>query len=285
MNIISIIIIVLLFASALLGWHSGLMKKLNRVLAVFLSAFLVSALLPVAVNIIKTRTPVYGYLQEWCGSGIDHLMENALPEAEIDRDTVKYLMDQYGMDSSIVDQLTESQLRSQVEAYFPDLLSQQNDVLSSLTRIQQTDLIRKLPVPAFLQNLMINYNNAEGYRAFDASNFREYLAGFAANVILNMLSFAAAMFFSWLIIWSILSALDLFAHLPIIRSVNKAGGLLIGLLQGVLLIWALSLVITLISGTQWGSLITNLTEESTLYGIINERNLFLHLITGALGQI
>lgn len=47
--------------------------------------------------------------------------------------------------------------------------------------------------------------------------------------------------------------LDIIAKLPGIDSINHIGGLAVGLLEGLLIVWILFFVITLCQGSHWGS--------------------------------
>lgn len=287
MNIMTIIILAVIALFAFSGWRSGLVRKLHGVIALILSGLLVSALLPYVTLFVKTRTPVYPFVEEQCAQVMDHMVEKTASgngsSGAIDRETVRYWMQQYGMDTSSLDQMQESDLLRLARQYFPDLVEQQiSGTLNSLTRIQQTDLIRNLPVPSFVQNMMLNYNNKEGYKRLGAADFGEYLTKFFCNAVINVVSFVATMILVSMIVWGILAALDLFASFPIIGTVDHLGGLLFGTAQGIMIIWIVFLVIYLLSGTAAGMKLMEMIDESAVLRPLYESNLFLRLIMKAI---
>ena len=158
-------------------------------------------------------------------------------------------------------------------------------VLNQLGQIQQTQLIRSLPVPAYISRMLLNYNNAEGYKKLGVSDFGSYLSHFLADVILNIASFLVTLVLVRLILLAIMSALNLFASLPVLRLVNRLGGALLGLLQGVVAVWVILLLISLFSGTTVGMKLSEMADESAILAPIYETNLLLALITRAVKAI
>jgi hypothetical protein len=218
---------------------------------------------------------------------MDHMAQktafDSSSSAGIDRDTVRYWMQQYGMDTSSLDQMQDNELLRLAEQYFPDLVQQQvSGALNGLTRIQQTELIRNLPVPSFVQNIMLNYNNKEGYKRLGAADFGDYLTKFFCNAVINVVSFVATMILVSMIVWGILAALDLFASFPIIGTVDHLGGLLFGAVQGIMIIWIVFLVICLLSGTEPGMKLMEMIDQSIVLKPLYESNLFLRLIMNAI---
>lgn len=287
MNIMTIVILAVIALFAFSGWRSGLVRKLHGVIALILSGLLVSALLPYVTLFVKTRTPVYSFVVEQCTQVMDHMIEKTASgngaSGGIDRETIRYWMQQYGMDTSALDQMQESELLNLARQYFPDLVDEQiSGALNNLTRIQQTDLIRNLPVPSFVQNMMLNYNNKEGYKRLGAADFGDYLAKFFCNAVVNVVSFVATMILVSMIVWGILAALDLFSSFPVIGTVDHLGGLVFGIVQGVMIIWIVFLVIWLLSGTEPGMMLMEMIDRSAVLKPLYESNLFLRLIMNAI---
>lgn len=150
-----------------------------------------------------------------------------------------------------------------------------------LTRIEQTELIEELELPEFLKDILLEYNNEEGYRGLNVSGFQDYLVNFVATAILNVAAFVLAVFLVHLLLWFSISALDLLANLPVIRIVNRLAGLALGVVQALLLFWLLFLILSLGSGTVVGSQIMELVEKSPLLLWLYESNLFLELVLHA----
>ncbi len=218
-----------------------------------------------------------------------------------DRETIRNIMNQYGLDGSRLDSMTDAQITEYVQQYLSAYLNEvgQNDVLSgaasslsqvsgllnNLTKIEQTKLIQSLPVPGSLRKILLNYNNSEGYRTLGASSFADYLIRFIANVIMNILAFLITMLLVNLIVRAILGALDIIARIPGIYLINRAGGLAAGLVQGVFVVWCIFLLVSLFSGTDIGMYLLDQIDSSIILKPLYQSNAFLKIITNAIHSI
>ena len=292
MNILSIGILVIFFLFTANGWKKGMVKKMAGVLALVMSSFLVSIALPYITEFLKTETPVYQYIVERCGTvlsskNINYWLTGEKDSSTIDREEIRYLLDYYGMDSSVVDYLSDEELENLANQYFQEYMNQQNagSSGSSLTKIEQTKLIQNLPVPDFLKELLLNYNNSEGYGKLEVTDFSGYLVNFFANIILNILAFVVTLLVVQLVLWTGITALDLFSRLPVLNFINHVGGLAVGALQGLFVVWMIFLILSLFSATEPGMMLMNMVNESVLLQPMYESNMFLKIIVQAISKI
>ena len=291
MNILSMGILAVFFLFAASGWKKGLVKKMAGIIALVASSFLVSIALPYITEFLKTETPVYQYIVYQCenvlsSNNINYWITGQKESSTIDRDEIRYLLDYYGMDSSVVDTLSDSELEKLANQYFQEYMSQNGGSSDlSLTKVEQTELIQNLPVPEFLQNLLLNYNNSEGYEKLEVTDFGGYLVNFFANIILNILAFVVTLLVVQLVLWTGITALDLFSRLPMLNFVNHLGGLAVGALQGLFAVWLIFLVISLFSATEIGMTLMNMVNESALLKPMYESNMFLKIVTQAIAKL
>lgn len=291
MNILSMGILAVFFLFAASGWKKGLVKKMAGIIALVASSFLVSIALPYITEFLKTETPVYQYIVYQCenvlsSNNINYWITGQKESSTIDRDEIRYLLDYYGMDSSVVDTLSDSELEKLANQYFQEYMSQNGGSSAlSLTKVEQTELIQNLPVPEFLQNLLLNYNNSEGYEKLEVTDFGGYLVNFFANIILNILAFVVTLLVVQLVLWTGITALDLFSRLPMLNFVNHLGGLAVGALQGLFAVWLIFLVISLFSATEIGMTLMNMVNERALLQPMYESNMFLKIVTQAIAKL
>ena len=289
--------VIVLFA--LHGMKKGLVKKVSGLLSIIIAAFLVRFLLPYVTDALRS-TAVYDYVVSLCENAVGDTVIRTAQERVLsaaadsgqtgpDREAIRALLDQNGYDSSVVDTLSDSELEAYVRNYFQSyagtVTQEASAALDTLTKVEQTDLIHQLPVPAFLQRLMINYNNSEGYKKLGAADFSQYLVNFAAGVIINILSFLVTMLVVWLIVRGIIAALDLCARLPVVGFFNRAGGLIAGAIEGLFFVWFVFLIISLLSGTPVGAQIQNMIADSLVLQPVFDANVFLKIVSDAMQRI
>lgn len=299
---IAVAAVILLFAAA--GYRKGFVKKLAAMVSLLVSVVLVSALLPWITAFLKENTPVYTMVEEQCRTVMEKQIGEAMfsgtekstgesSQADIyrnmGREEIKALMEANGYDGSLLDALSDEQLEQYKEQYIQQYFgsdttnSGENEnsgavLLGNLTRIEQTELIENLPLPEFLQDILLDYNNEEGYQGLGVSTFQDYLVGFIATGILNVAAFLASVLIVHLLLWLSISALSILANLPVIRVVNRVAGLALGLLQALLVLWLAFLILSLVSGTGIGMQLMKMVESSTWLNWLYQSNLFLEIV-------
>lgn len=302
---IAVAAVILLFAAA--GYRKGFVKKLAAMVSLLVSVVLVSALLPWITAFLKENTPVYTMVEEQCRTVMEKQIGEAMfsgaekstgesSQADIyrnmGREEIKALMEANGYDGSLLDALSDEQLEQYKEQYIQQYFGSDTTnsgesensgavLLGNLTRIEQTELIENLPLPEFLQDILLDYNNEEGYQGLGVSTFQDYLIGFIATGILNVAAFLASVLIVHLLLWLSISALSILANLPVIRVVNRVAGLALGLLQALLVLWLAFLILSLVSGTGIGMQLMKMVESSTWLNWLYQSNLFLKIVLRA----
>lgn len=203
------------------------------------------------------------------------------------REQIKSLLTQYGYDSSVVDTLTDEQLEQYKEQYIGQYVEEYLDGGSTESgswqpsRIEQTEFLENLPVPEVLRDLLLDYNNEEGYTSLGVSTFQDYVINFIATVILNVISFVAAVVVVQVVLHLAIAALDILSHIPLLGGLNRLLGLLLGLVQALFFIWIFFLILSMASATEIGLQLMPMVQSSPLLGYLYESNLFLTIVIQA----
>lgn len=108
----------------------------------------------------------------------------------------------------------------------------------------QTEIIEAMPLPDFLKEALLENNNPVIYQLLDVDSLKEYIAGFLANVCLNILSVVLAFLLIYIAVTVVLHALHLFSKLPVLSFFNRFMGFLIGGMKGVFFVWLGFVVLT-----------------------------------------
>lgn len=105
------------------------------------------------------------------------------------------------------------------------------------------DAINSLAVPVFFKGMLLS--NVSGISFPDASGVFDYAAGFAADLAIDGISIALVFLGVFILMRLAAAVLKLVTKLPVIKTLNRIGGGVIGLLIGAVLSW---LVISVLSG-------------------------------------
>ncbi len=179
--------------------------------------------------------------------------------------------------------LSDEQLEEYKEKYIEQYVQQyfgggDGAPTGEMTKIEQTELIEHLPIPEALRELLLNYNNDEGYSSLGVSSFQDYLIHFIATMILNVIAFVSAVILVQILLHVAITALDILAHIPLIGGVNRLLGLLLGCIQALFFLWLFFLILSMMSATQWGMQLMDMVQSSQALSSLYDSNLFLQIV-------
>ena len=146
---------------------------------------------------------------------------------------------------------------------------------------EQTSAIEKLKLPKSLKNGLIKNNNAKSYEALAVNSFKEYVADYLTGVVINAMAFILTFVVIIILLSVICIALDLISKLPFLNSMNKSAGLLVGLVQGLVIVWLFFILLTVFGSTSFGQKVLEMVGESEILSIIYNNNFLLQFITSA----
>jgi len=140
---------------------------------------------------------------------------------------------------------------------------------------EQVDVINELPLPGFLQNALIENNNSQIYDALGINDFTAYISNYLTCLILNAISFIILLIAIFIILKIIGHALNLISKLPLLNGINKIGGIVLGLVNGLIMLWIACVIITIFAGTSWAQYIFQSINDSAVLRLIYNNNYFL----------
>ncbi len=147
----------------------------------------------------------------------------------------------------------------------------------SLDQQGQGSLIESLGLPAFLAKGLTENNNAAVYEYLAVSTFTDYVSDYIAVAVVNGVSFLLSFFLTTLMIRMLTYALNIIARLPIIKGVNRLGGLFVGGMKGLLFIWVALLLLTVFCNTELGRQGLYFVENDDIANFIYEKDVFVKI--------
>lgn len=172
-------------------------------------------------------------------------------------------------------------IESNIQAYVVSSLQiQPEKETQKIDRTKQTELISGLNLPKGVKNALIENNNKEIYQALDATGFYEYIGRYLAEMAVNGIAFLSTYLIVWIILRFLLKILDFMTELPILKGLNRIGGTLLGMIEGLLGIWLLFLIITILGSTAFGKAMYASINDSVLLSLLFDNNYLLIFLTG-----
>ena len=157
------------------------------------------------------------------------------------------------------------------------------DSINAQTDAAQEKAIDDLNLPESIKNLLRENNSVEVYADRQINSFKEYIADCLTRVIINAIVYVCIFIVVRILVFFIAKALNIISKLPIINNFNTAGGTLIGIVQGLLYVWLLFVVITMLASNGLGQAAMVCIEGNGFLEFLFNNNLMLKVITGFIG--
>lgn len=164
----------------------------------------------------------------------------------------------------------ESSVESMVDEKFAGAAEEEG-----LTSEEESALLDTLPLPSFIQDTILNSGTAEEYTDLGVTSFKEYTTAKVTQIILSAISYVIVMIAAYIIIRLILKFAGFINKIPVLGGLNKFLGALLGLFEGLLIIWAIGLLIIALSSTSFGIKAIEIIQGSTFLNFLFENNLLI----------
>ena len=241
----------ILLLSALIGLKRGLFKTLFGFLALVLS-----------IGTTYIASPyVSAFIME--NTDIDERIEDIIYE-KIEKDTKKSVEESL-KDAGIkkdLDKLSEEETKSLME----------NDP-DKATQVQRID---SLNLPSHMKDLYIENNNDNIYSMLGVTGFYRYIAKYTSRLAVNAIGLIATFIALRLVLFliSLIIRKSMEAD-PVLSGADRFAGMILGLVAGIVVVWAFMIIAGLAFGSEFDSMI----ESSKIITFINNYNLLLKAIT------
>lgn len=133
--------------------------------------------------------------------------------------------------------------------------------------------IEKLGLPAQIEEKIL-----EG--AGEAiGSFNEYLVTTVSDLLLKALTFFILIIVIYIVVRIVIVIFDFISKLPLINGINKTGGLVVGLVQGLLFIWIGCLIVTAFGNKEWAQEVFAQINANPLLTFIYNNNPIIYVVT------
>lgn len=143
---------------------------------------------------------------------------------------------------------------------------------------EQTEAIQNLPLPAAIREGLLENKNTEVFKAMAVNSLQEYVTKYVTGMVIQAGAFIIIFLIINIALIITANLLNIISKLPILNGLNKTAGALVGLVQGLLVIWILCIVLTVFSSTEFAKDVFAQINESKVLGFLYNNNLLLKSI-------
>ena len=174
--------------------------------------------------------------------------------------------------------ISETPVYSTIQETCTDFVQKQSSDLENETE-SSSQFIDGLNLPEVLRKNIEKNNNTENYAELSVNTLTEYVSGYLARTIVNGLSYVLAYILATIGIRIVVYILNLIAGLPILKTANKLTGGVVGFVKGLVFIWILFLILTVLCSTEIGKTSLELIEKDSLLSVIYQYDPLIQIFT------
>lgn len=140
-------------------------------------------------------------------------------------------------------------------------------------------LIENAKLPEVFQQLLLENNNHEIYKTLGVTTFSEYIGSYLARLIANIVSFLLTLIVVTIVVRTILCTIGFIGKLPVIGGLNRIAGGILGIGTGLIIVWVLFIIITLMYDSEIGQQCFAGIAENEFLTYLYENNILMNYIT------
>ena len=247
MNLMTSITVILLGVFSIVGYKKGLMKTVMSVGCILLALFLSQAAYEQVEKGIRSGTHIDEEIEKKIAERIDSLL---YPSAKPVSDN-------------------EPEDKNAKKKYW-----------NSPT--ERAEVIDKLPLPEGIKTVLKDNKDADDvYREFDVKpivEFDKYIVKMLSSIIINGIAYLVTFVGFFVFFCVLLGLANILNDFPLVGWIDSLGGLALGLVKGLVLVWLVYFFVTMCSSTEWGMRAYYQIQASSWMKQINDNNILIKVL-------
>jgi len=139
-------------------------------------------------------------------------------------------------------------------------------------------IIQGLSIPKVIKEQLIENNIQKTYKTLGINSVEEYVSMYIAYSIINCIAYIVVFVIVIIILQIIVRAINLVSKLPVINTMNKLGGAIIGLIRGLIIVWIGLIAVTMLGSTRTGVQMYEQINNSKPLSYLYSNNVILNTI-------
>ena len=157
---------------------------------------------------------------------------------------------------------------------------EEQDPLAFIDGLQLPESIKETIKDSLTETMEEKKEAAADFVGDKLSSLEEYICGLLTNIILNALGFFITFILAAVGIAVLCFVLDLLSKLPVLHQINTIAGVAAGALEGLVILWIVFIVITMLGSTGFGQNCLTMINESKILSFLYDSNVLSKFLLG-----
>ena len=148
----------------------------------------------------------------------------------------------------------------------------------------QESIVESLPFVPFMKEALLDNEQLNDYANQGMEQFASYISQVISEKIVVLIGYIATFIVVFFALRLVVFLLNILEHLPLIHGLNKLAGLAAGLVEGLLIVWILGIVLTVVGTSSLGQSAAICISESKFLSVLYGNNLLQKIIFWSVGR-
>lgn len=176
-----------------------------------------------------------------------------------------------------ITETVESKIMEMIE--LPEGVTEEQLASIEIPREQQISLIEGAGLPSVIQDMLLVNNNNEAYETLGVTNFVDYIGAYVTKLIADIIAFLVAWLVVSIISRILMGMIGIVDKIPVVGGVNKIVGAVVGVGIGLIIVWILFILVTLLYNTAIGQMCMTDIAASPILTKLYDGNILMKFVT------
>ncbi len=139
----------------------------------------------------------------------------------------------------------------------------------------EDEVVDSLPLPGFLRTDIKVNNTIKKYTEMGVNSFSGYLSERITRIVIYAIAFILLFIVLSIVFRIVIFLLKIIERIPLIHGINRLFGALLGLAEGLLVLWCICIFIMVFSGTSFGASCMEIISASPILSFIYNHNIIV----------
>lgn len=157
---------------------------------------------------------------------------------------------------------------------------EENDPAAFIDGLELPDSIKETIKDSLMETMEEKKEEAANFVGDKLDSLEIYICELLTNIILNAVGFFVTFLLAAAGLAMLCFVLDLLSKLPVLHQINTLAGIAMGALEGLVILWIVFVVITMLGSTDFGQSCMAMISESKILSFLYDSNVLSKILLG-----
>ena len=148
-----------------------------------------------------------------------------------------------------------------------------------LDEAAQSEILDEIGMPPVVKDIIIESGNLEKFTEENSDKFAEYLYNLITDLVINASTYVVVFIVLSIILAIISSVLNLISKLPVLKSLNRMAGAVLGVVEGFIIVWLFFILISVLPGNEFMEKCNEDIQENAILTYLYDNNIIMSAVS------